>query len=612
MKYFCAQCQARHPVTDIAADLRVISQQEIASAIDNLLEQDNEVGNHMERFALFNDLTRFINTNAQGGRSLVFKSTEIPEYLINPRRQGKVLSGTFHLTLGWILSEYRKSESVQENQTTGVTEYIDNIIEEFGVRPVYDKEIHFFFDTIDGEDVLNYMTDASNDPFTDENNIMRGYLRACPHCGYHISRAVGKAEEIVVALAGSPRAGKTSCLTAIASSLASSRYRDYGFSMEPFQFDRSWEDIRKEIEWFDRGYAVTKTPLDLQAVPSYSFLIKYFDQKRVLTFVDMPGEFWQSGNGLTREFFVHYVELYRNIDCVWFFISKLMAYDVDLGNGELEWQRELMNSSAEDGNLIRQGSAANLNANFAALKDFFDSYDVRMPPVAVILSKMEMDLGQTDRDLTQKYGVFPMSDGALLTNGVGSENLNDLEKVMCRIGQKDRALSEQDYFIFANQVRKFLREVNMGVCHAIEQNCPRRSYIAMAAYGHPAAERPDLSVSAYDSVKVQSAIKATPFHEVFPLIWTLAIMGVIDVVHPCVYSWKAGLFGHKETENCDEQISGFRCKTPNKAGREDKRGSANEDRMIILRDVGRNLLMTREKPNGELEYTVTTIQHKKG
>jgi len=609
MKYFCAQCQARHPVTDIAADLRVITQQEITAAIDTL-KQDTEAVNYMERFALFNDLTRFINTNAQGGRLLIFKSTDIPNYLENPQRHGKVLSGTFHLTLEWLLSEYRKCEGVQENGTAGVSEYIDNVIEELGDRPVYDKEIRFFFDTIDGEDVLNYMTDASNDPFTDDDKVMRGYLRACPHCGYHISRAVGKAEEIVVALAGSPRAGKTSCLTAIASSLASNRYRDYGFTMEPFQFDRSWEDIKKEIEWFERGYAVTKTPLDLQAVPSYSFLIRFFDEKRVLTFVDMPGEFWQSGSGLTREFFVHYVELYRNIDCVWFFISKLMAYDVDLGDGEMDWQRELMSDSAEDGSLIRQGSAANLNANFAALKDFFDSYGVRMPPVAVIISKMEMDLGQADRDWNQKYGVFPMSGGVPLTNGIGSENLKDLEKVMRKKGQKERALSEKDYFMFANQVRKFLREVNLGVCYAIEQNCPRRSYVAMAAYGHPAAERPETSNSAFGSNTLRPAMKASPYHEIFPLIWTFAIMGVIDIIHPCIYSWRAGLLGHRETSRYDEIIHGFHCRTPNSASGEQKR-EVQDDRAQKLRDIGRNMLMTREKPDGGLEFSETAIDHKR-
>lgn len=608
MKYFCAQCQARHPVTDIAADLRVISQQEITSAIDSLLEQDTEAGNHMERFALYNDLTRFINTNAQGGRALVFKSTEIPKYLENQHRQGKVLSGTFRLTISWLLSEYRKSETVQANQSAGVTEYIDSVDEELGDRPVYEKGIRFFFDTIDGEDVLNYMTDTSNDPFTDDDRIMRGYLRACPHCGYHISRAVGKAEEIVVALAGSPRAGKTSCLTAIASALVSNRYRDYGFTMEPFQFDQSWEDIKKEIEWYDRGYAVTKTPLDLQAVPSYSFLVRFFNQKRVLTFVDMPGEFWQSGSGLTREFFIHYVELYRNIDCVWFFISKLMAYDVDLGDGEQDWQREMMSNSAEDGSLIRQGSAANLNANFAALKDFFDSYGVRMPPIAVILSKMELDLGQNDRELTRNFGVFPVSDGAPLSNSLGSENLADIEKVMRETGQKVRALNENTFFIFANQVRNFLREVNLGVCYAVEQNCPRRSYIAMAAYGHPAAKRNNAS----GSERVQTATKATPYHEMFPLIWTLAIMGVIDVVHPCIYSWRAGLFGHMETQNCDEIVNGFRCRTSNGEGKEGKQSVAQEDRAMKLRDIGRNLLMTREKGNGEIKFSVTRIEHKKG
>ncbi len=602
MKYFCAQCQKAHAVSDIAADLREISRQDITNSISSIFQGSDGV-NNLGLYSLSNNLQRFVNA---GPLQLIFKKSDIPNYLINARREGQVLSGNFRLTLEWLLNCYRDSET-QQDELDGSVPNLDPIIQAYGDRPVYDREIKFFFYTIDGEEVLNYMTAADNDPFTDENGVMLGYLRTCPHCGYHISRAVGRAEEIVVALAGSPRAGKTSCLTAIASSLISGRYRRYGFQMDAFEFDQAWDYMRKEIEWFDRGYAVTKTPVDQQAVPSYSFLVKYFDQKRVLTFVDMPGEFWQSGSGLTREFFIQYAGLYRNIDCVWFFISKLMAYDVDLGDGLQDWQRELMSFSAEDGSIIRMGSAANLSGNFGALKEFLNSYGIPVPPIAVILSKAEMELGQADLTLTEQYGLFPASN----KDSVADENQRDIEKLMVVRGNT-RALKESEYFRTSEQVREFFRFQNPGICNAVEQHCPRRSYISMAAYGHPAAERSESVVRFADTQpeRVFEAVPATPYHEMMPLIWTLSIMGVINVEHPCVYRWRAGLFGRWETEKSEELLA-FRYKSFLAKKQDEKLRRAEEDLAAKCRDIGCNLLMCREGKDGRLSYSVTTIEHKR-
>ena len=624
MKFFCASCQTKHPINYIAADLREIARPTVDERIGEILV-DNPVQDDMvdEILEFAGDLRKFVNTESKSRKIFLFWPEEISKHLLGSRQNGMVLQGRFLLDMNWLRQAYESSgayaERFAENYGRNVpVDYtiLGEISNRFGTQPVFDRKLQFFFERVEDDMVLDHTVDENGEPFYDDKRkLMLGYLRACPVCGRHVSRAVGHGEEIVVALAGSPRAGKSSCLTSVASSLSSGRYARFGLSMAPYDHDQSWELLKSEVEWFDRGYAVEKTPTDQRTVPAYSMLVKYYDKRRVLTFVDMPGEFWQSGSGLSAEFFNQYAGLFRNIDCIWFFVSKMTAYFIDLGDGREAWQRRLIEQSAEDAKIIRESSAANLAANLGLLRDHLRAQSARIPPIAVILTKMEMTLGVDDEKHSRAYGLFPVG------GGVAGVNQNELGKVLKprpgsgSTGRGRRLLDEREWFTRANKVRNFFREVNPGILGAVEENCPHRCYISMAAYGHPAMPRPksraegdtgemeDWEMQA--GMSLSEPVPPTPYHEVFPLIWTLAIMGAVEIEHRCTWRWRNLLGAGKKEEDLlilDRAHFGEEL-----TGKKDH----EVDKRIATEDVLSNLLMDGAAPGGELKMKVSVFEHKR-
>lgn len=615
MNYFCAQCQKRHPVRDIAADLREISRDEITEQLGMLFDVDSDQESYYERLALSNNLKRFVNTESLSGKYFLFKSYEIGNYLQNMQRNGMVLSGRLYLTLGWLIEKYKESGAYQADQESSTMLNPDELSAREKNTSIFDKEIKFYFEQVENEEIFNYMTDEHDDPFTDDIKVMRGFQRTCPHCGYHVSRAVGRAEEIVIALAGSPRSGKSSCLVSIASALAAGRYASLGLSLESLNHDTTWEDLKAEIEWFDKGYRVEKTPVTLRTVPSYSLLVQYAKRKRVLTFVDMPGEFWQTGGGLSPEFFKQYAGIYCNIDCIWFFVSKMTAYSIDLGDGSEEWQRDLILKSSEDGSTIKNSNASNLNANLCSLREHLSAYNLQIPPVAVILSKAEMELSGDDVQNCETYGLFPVKDNALITDDIVAHNMQEMcMLIKPKAGRpQDRIFNELDYFYRANQIREFFRKVNPAFSSAIENNCPFRTYISMSAYGHPAGMREEqkdtFRAKGINIEEVENILSPTPYHEMLPIIWTMAIMGAAEIELRCAWRWRT-FTGRYETSEGSLNLDAFRYRQLLGKAPAVKPGSPEEDKWIAKKSVGENLLMSQAKDN-TLQFTTTTFMHKR-
>lgn len=597
MNYFCAQCQRRHPIHDLAADLRDISREEIAEQLDKIFYTPAGQEENDKRNALSNNLKKFVRDEERSGKYFLFKSDEISKYLQKMRRDGYLVTGHLCLTLEWLLDKYEESGAYEADRNASQMPDFDELSLLEKQKPVFDQEINFYFDKIGNEEVLNYMTDDRGDPFTypkdgpNEKKVMRGFLRACPHCGYHVPRAVGRADEIVVALAGSPRAGKSSCLVAIASALASGRYGDFGLSMEIFNNDKSWEELKKEIDSFNEGYAVEKTPVDLKTVPSYSLLVRCGRKRRVLTFVDMPGEFWQTGGGLSTDFYTQYAGIYRNIDCIWFFISKMTAYSLKSG----AISKDLIRQSSEREEIIQNANADNLRANLSSLREHLSASGQRIPPVAVILSKVEMELGAGDVVHTGRYELFPVENGALITtNEITAKNKEEMNKILKRNAgrEDDRVFNEEEYFKRANGVREFFRAQNPGFCKAVEENCPFRTYISMSAYGHPAGIRGEERKAEFKSlgisVEENDVHQPTPYHEMFPLIWTMAIMGAAKIEHSYVVR-RRDFWGRNTDTPRLVVLEAFRYRRPNGNAAAGNQGQIEQ---LAAKNVAQNLLMT--------------------
>ena len=578
MHYFCASCKKKHPVGHIAADLRDIARQGVNEQIEKILNGLDYTDADYDAFrAIGNNLMKFVNTEEKCRGLFLFETRELRAAMGQSGHMSgdRILEGTISLNLAWLIDGYRAGgensafhADVREagGDPAAETQDLEKLRLRFGGEVLFRQSLRVFYEKVGEELVLDHIVDETGEPFyDDQSKRMLGYLRACPHCGRYVSRAVGHGEEIVVALMGSPRAGKTSCLTAVASALSSGRYARMGLQMTPFEHDQAWNALQEEMEWYDKGYRVEKTKTDQRSVPAYSMLVQYFDQRRVLTFVDMPGEFWQSGQGLTAEFFSQYADLFPNLDCIWFFTSKTAVYGIDLGEEDRrreEWQRRLQAETADDAKIIRESSAARLAANLGQLRAHMQAVNGRkIPPMAVILTKMEAKLGGDDEKHREQFKLFPVNAGIA---GADQKETGTVLKHRAGSGGKGRRiLDEREWFDRANKVRNFLCLVDPGLVSAVEQNAPFRSYISMAAYGHAAAPRPDQNGEDEEDFPLEQSFQLdaggtlqelsfdfeeepddiaeptppTPYRELFPLIWTLSIMGAVEVEHRCEWTW---------------------------------------------------------------------------
>ena len=604
MKFFCATCQTKHEIGEIAADLYDICSDEIWGNLGLLL---NRLGDEGEISNLLIRLMKFCRNDSElASRFFTLKGNEIDQYLDGAVSAEKIVRGNLKLTLGWLIDAYVRSGA---NEKYDLEEEIASpdpklLMKEYLQMPVYNKETVFFFGEIgkNRERILDHYTDAKGDPFgSNSSDELGGYRRVCPYCGNRLSRSVGRAPEIVIALAGSPRAGKTSALTAIASALSSGKYAQYGLSLDTFNNDGQWNKLKKEIDTYERGYQVEKTPTAINEAPSYSMLVRLGKTRRVLTFVDMPGEFFQSGNGLTKEFFMQYAGMYQSIDCIWLFISKPKAYDIDLGNdsNRTEKQWNIVKTANENQGL---DSISDFAANLKTLKEQLSANGKKMPPTAVILSKTEVDI--TDAANLDRYNLFPASNGQLADN-VNSRNLAEIRKVLISDNSDNYQLDEKAFFNSAIRVRQFFSRFAPGIVTAVERNCSYRFYIASASYGHYAVN---------PSVEDQRlTLPPTPYHEMYPLIWTMAITSSLKIIHLC--SWvKKGLLGDFKSSTEGSESILFNASAyiygKNATLVPDQDPEEYQDRLQMTKDVASNILM-ENIPVQNAAYKQTDFNHKR-
>ena len=624
MEFFCTKCKRKHSADKIGFNLWEICREKTADNVVNLLgEQYRDLGEGIAKWC----------REPESKDSFVFVGEELLSRVASDRSQPEgqtIVRGNFRLTLNWLLDAYQKAKKLKEMPS------FDRALLE---TPVYSGFMKASYDLVGDQKVLTSIQDKNDDPFTtlvtteetDERGLITtrtelvklGFQRCCPQ-GHPLSQAVGKAREYVIALAGSPRAGKTSCITAIMRGLRDGLYqKDYELSMLPFNDDPQWNKLKKEIDLFRDGWAITKTETKDREL-TYSILVKVGGAKRVLTFVDMPGEFWQQdGSGFTKEWYTEYAGIYENLDCIWFFISKWTAYGdtaTKLGQQELKQLEEI---SAETAATVRDGDAGNLNANFESLRTLLSNAKRRMPPIAVVLTKGDVPITSEDWKDAKEYDLFPVRGGTLaMPDDVSSANNRELKRVLTHSDRNNQLiLNEHEYWRSSNRTRQFFRQVSSGALSvAIEQNFPRRTYISMAAYGHAAPRVPNTSSLEDDSIetvkRTETNIQPTPFREMFPLIWTFAVMGALPVRHHCEY-YKENLLRSIKLIRSEEREETFSYRQMDRlhrdqelAKRENRLKQFNKDtpseKLMIMEDIGNNLL-TDTDVDGANRYTITKI-----
>lgn len=539
MQYFCSQCQQKHDVGYISADMFSIGAEEILDGVEStisvLMAQHSESSDALA--ALRVELKRFLGffIHAKPEESLVkvtdrhtnlTKEVRFNAFFALPGNTIQKEAGaqaaeegvsnvnyTYRVTLEQLYRYYMLFDQHKDRTALELfTKY--NIQQYLGGVVVWSKYLRCEFD----EHVKRTLYRV----FPDNKFNEQGNVRICPHCGRELSYAAGMGEEIVVALAGAPRAGKTSCMVALLNTLYSNNLND--FTIQVDGTDKKWRSLLKEISLYRQGLRVEKTPDKATEVPSFSFKLKVAGgAAKVLTIVDMPGEFWvrEQGKGLNEEFFNNYAGLYENIDCVWFAISKATIKLYRMDPLEMEKYREKLSKDFNEN--LEQIEIADphiLQNNLHSLATYLNGRGKEMPPFLVMVSKPDFFISSADVTQTcTQHHLYPMvgADPAAyaypqVKNSVAQANATERETM---IGQRPICLKELDLWNHARNVRRYIQEVNEAFLKAIEENCPKRFYISLSAYGWAAVD-PE---SYLEQLRQTDATKYIPLAK---------IMGVLD------------------------------------------------------------------------------------
>lgn len=630
MEYFCPKCQRRHEVEDIAPDLWEIIADEAFKNLETVFPTNDDEG----MIRLYYRLRKFVRDKDCARRFFAPPGKTIEHMLGSPVRSETTLRGVYRLPLEDLLTFYADSGAhrryeAEEGQNG---DYFDDsavcadpkaVAEEMRETAekayVFEKEMVFYFlragNAADAPLVFDHVTDLAGDPFTVKNDDltaeqgrMRGYRRVCPHCGNPVARVIGRAPELVVAMAGPGRSGKTACVTAILSALDSGRYNSYGLRLETVSYDEHWRSRRVEIvERYNKGYQVVKTSnVETASSLSSSVIVCFGREKRVITFVDMPGEFWANDKTgeLDAEFFRQFSGLYMNIDFIWYFMTKLSAYQYELPESESDYtpeQKRLADMTTDKVSTISASRSSVINATFGAVSEILQANGRKMPPVAVILTKPDVDMG--DGDITRRYNLFPNN-----TRNVASVNSDEMREVLIADHHGTHRLNEAKFFAKSILSRNFFRERGGGVISAIENNCPYRTYMSVSFYGHPAARVPDGEET---DTGTNAPMPPMPFRELYPLIWIMACSGAVPIVHNC--SWaKKNIFGGYGTPVAGSLQYLFRAGSYAYRGAPKNKQSEREaDSWKMEADIAANMLLEGNAARSTINYTQTAFLHRK-
>ncbi|MBR5094316.1 MAG: hypothetical protein IK095_04405 [Oscillospiraceae bacterium] len=620
MEFFCPVCKNKHPVTDIAADLSAIAREEIVDRIGEIADRmgTGQVAASDTIGSVHNELCRYFYDKRRSGRLFLFTPAQIRSAMGESLSMPSELEaqGVLQLTLSQAVQGFsgggRDSafemavSDMSEQEREAFRQGLDRLLQEHGNDPVFSKKIRVLFERAGEDLVLDHIEDENGDPFSDPDGKMLGYLRACPHCGSPLGWAVGRGEEIVIALFGGPRSGKSSVLFSMIEALRSGRYADLGLRLRYFRGDDAMKEVERELASFTRGFVLNKTPVETRSNGgTLSLQVLAGEESRVLTFIDLPGEIWTSSGGALPELFVRTADILTHIDCIWLTVDKVAAYGLDQGAAD---------GATDDRTAFFRGNGGiELCIILAELKGRLIARGRKIPPVALIVSKADLILDEADRSSSNKYGLFPEG------RDVCAEDQRETRSLFLRRGDRpdggSLALDEKPWSDMAGKVRRSLLERDASNGHllgAVERNCPYRTYISLSAFGHPVARRtepwtePDFGPREFEAR--QEPVPPTPYHVLFPLVWTLAIHGAMPIRHRCTWRWRS-LFQGLRQEDELVFLDGFRW---DETGPEqpDQMDRAALDRQRLREGLGDALLMRAADPDRDWSTRPTLIPHR--
>lgn len=213
MEFFCPKCQKKHSVTAITADLLSVCKEGIQTGLNDMVKSGK-----LEAKAVIqlNNLSKVIS-GITDRTFLAYKREDLRAMLNDVVPEANGFSGEFILTIGNL--RQRLEERMPNAARPIAWEDLDDFMNVAAVR----KEMTFQYAMNNEGEYVFTSCQENGDYFPDgpQGKMLLGYRRICSECGAVLHQCTGLAPELVVVLAGSPRAGKTSCITAVVNSCTS-------------------------------------------------------------------------------------------------------------------------------------------------------------------------------------------------------------------------------------------------------------------------------------------------------------------------------------------------------------------------------------------------------
>lgn len=197
--------------------------------------------------------------------------------------------------------------------------------------------------------------------------------RCCPVCGKPMNIHAGEYPEITMTVIGASHVSKTTTVAAALNSLDSLSGNKLWVS-DDINVNTEWRDFRENyIKPYSEGEKVTSTDIAFNDIPRFSVELTYrgFNtvlRKFIISFIDLPGEFWASNKSHTKDTnseideerdiqdsntvqLNKYNEIFDNIDFIWCCIDAAMIADnvrTNNDNGNIPTVNELKKKAGYD------------------------------------------------------------------------------------------------------------------------------------------------------------------------------------------------------------------------------------------------------------------------
>lgn len=327
----------------------------------------------------------------------------------------------------------------------------------------------------------------------------------CPNCGKKFYPEVGRYEEIIIAMAGSARVGKTAYLAALVYNLIEKKN---GVASVIEAKNEDWEFFRSVIlEKFRNGEKIDKTAFEGggETIPLFSIQIKVFDKNYIFTFIDMPGEAFDNPEETEGDAGINFIINERRIikyaQMIWFCVAPEQI-DADIAK-----MRKITNLQQDAVNTKTAQVMANIRSTMQAV-----NMDRRMNAAVLV---------------TMSDQIF----GDDAPEGLFAPSVNVCEEYIVK-----GCLDYQKTSEFCELSKGYLEHA-VDIVNTINDIFRGYSVFAVAAYGQnlPNANQEEMEllnlIGQNDAaLNGRGGITPIPSMVELPFLWTLATLGKISEV----------------------------------------------------------------------------------